>query len=317
MEGYAFTEEDKLGEKGGRKGDGGKVIGEALIIAEDKMIVKKVDYKGMVKIGVDEMLVKKEYFEKMEKRIKELAKEGGGNGDENRVMIKDYQVLIWGDHYTQMHDRCLQLEKENKELKGEERLVMPEQNLKTIKVELKHVRKNLGLMAEGKEIEEVVDKTQTPWKRRASQSDQPSSKSMAKMVARKTVDQDKEMPDEIEGCEKGNMFCKLCDLDEKTYDNMVEWYKKYHKNETLFTCCDCGKGFITSEGHWCHVQGHNAEKRIKCLDNTCTKTFTMKLSLKAHMKLKHRGEKERIKCKFAEQGCEKTFSQRKYGRAHF
>ena len=94
MEGYAFTEEDKLEEKGGCKGDGGKVIGEALIIAEDKMIVKKVDYKGMVKIRVDEMLVKKEYFEKMEKRIKELAKEGGGNGDENRVVIKDYQVLI-------------------------------------------------------------------------------------------------------------------------------------------------------------------------------------------------------------------------------
>ena len=56
------------------------------------------------------------------------------------------------------------------------------------------------------------------------------------------------------------------------------------------------------------MQGHNSAKRIKCTDNTCTKTFTDKLGLKAHIKLKHSGEKERIKCKFAERGCQKTFT---------
>ena len=65
---------------------------------------------------------------------------------------------------------------------------------------------------------------------------------------------------------------------------------------------------MRAEGHRKHMQGHNSAKRIKCTDNTCTTTFTTKLGLKAHLKLKHSGEKERIKCKFAERGCQKTFT---------
>ena len=44
------------------------------------------------------------------------------------------------------------------------------------------------------------------------------------------------------------------------------------------------------------------------MDNTCPQTFTSKLALKAHIKLKHLGDKERIKCKFTDKGCEKTFT---------
>ena len=50
------------------------------------------------------------------------------------------------------------------------------------------------------------------------------------------------------------------------------------------------------------------EKKIKCTDNTCTQVFTSKLALKAHLKLKHSGVKERIKCKYADKGCDKTFT---------
>ena len=36
--------------------------------------------------------------------------------------------------------------------------------------------------------------------------------------------------------------------------------------------------------------------------------FTSRLGIKAHIKLKHSGVKERIKCKFADNRCEKTFT---------
>ena len=48
--------------------------------------------------------------------------------------------------------------------------------------------------------------------------------------------------------------------------------------------------------------------KIKCTDNTCPQLFTSKLALKAHIKLKHSGVKERIKCKFADAGCDKMFT---------
>ena len=89
---------------------------------------------------------------------------------------------------------------------------------------------------------------------------------------------------------------------------LVTHYGKHHENKLLFTCRECAKTFMRAEGHRKHMEGHNSAKRIKCTDNSCTTTFTTKLGLKAHLKLKHSGEKERIKCKFAERGCQKTFT---------
>ena len=62
------------------------------------------------------------------------------------------------------------------------------------------------------------------------------------------------------------------------------------------------------DGHRHHVECHSEDKKIKCTDNTCPQLFTSKLALKAHIKLKHSGVKERIKCKFADAGCDKTFT---------
>ena len=105
-----------------------------------------------------------------------------------------------------MRDRCIELEKELKEVGGEDNVEVQEKSLKAIEAELEHVRKNLSLISEGKEMEEVVDRALTLRKRRASQSDQPPSKTMAQMVAKKTVEMHK-MPDNIPRYEKGDTYC--------------------------------------------------------------------------------------------------------------
>ena len=128
------------------------------------------------------------------------------------------------------------------------------------------------------------------------------------MVARKMADAEKEMPDQIEKYDKGDSYCKICDKEQHTHNRLVKHYQKYHENKALFQCHECCKLFITSEGHQRHVLCHNEDKRIKCTDTACTKTFMTKLGLKAHLKLKHSGPKDRIPCKFVDKGCTKNFS---------
>ena len=96
-----------------------------------------------------------------------------------------------------MKKRCIQLEEEVKDLKGGEGMVIVEdKNIKALEGEIEHVRKNLALLAEGKELEVEPTTRITPRKRRASQGDQPPSKIVSKMVVQKTPDVEKEMPDE-------------------------------------------------------------------------------------------------------------------------
>ena len=81
--------------------------------------------------------------------------------------------------------------------------MVKERSLKTIEAEIEHVRKNIALIAEGRNVDEsVVDHTDTPRKRRSSQGNQPPSKSMARMVAKKNLEMEKEMPEQIAGYEK-------------------------------------------------------------------------------------------------------------------
>ena len=402
--GYAFGSEDKAEKEKGK--DSGKVIGEALMLKEDEIIVKKQEFEDLEKrmkmleekvptITEDEVVMKKKDIEEKEKRIKELEKRTAGIGDDEviikkieleakdecirqlekhcnivvgedevimkkkdveekdekirrleeggseiqedemvmkrahvetlvkkiedfekvdedptakRILMKNFQMLICIDHYENMRDRCLKLEKQLKEASGEDNVIVQEKSLKAIEAEIEHVRKNLPLIAEGKEVEEVVDRTLTPRKRRAGQSDQPPSKTMVQMVVKKTVEMDKEMPDNLPRYKKGDTYCDICKEEHHTHHRLVSHYQKHHENKSMFTCRECGKGFMTANGQRKHMKGHDIAQRIKCTDNTCTKTFTDKLGLKAHLKLKHSGEKEMIKCKFAEKGCKKTFT---------
>ena len=115
-------------------------------------------------------MMKKEELEKMVKQIEELEKVDSG-GDGKFVVMHNHQMLIRIDHYESIKGRCLDLEKQVKELSGEEGVLVQEKSLKVVEAELEHIRKNLSLIAEGKEIEEVVDAALTPRKRRSSQSD--------------------------------------------------------------------------------------------------------------------------------------------------
>ena len=289
-------------------------------VGEDEVIMKKneVEQKDQrikelekcAGITDDEVMVNKKELEYMKSRIADFEQVSSGESDGKMVVMKDDSMVIKIEHYKDLRNRCIELEKQVKELSGEQGVLVQEKSLKTIKAEIEHVRKNIALIAEGRNVDEsVVNHRNTPWKRRSSQGDQPPSKSMARMVAKKNLEMEKEMPEEIEGYEKGDTYCKICKSEENTHYQLVKHYQKYHENKASFVCNKCGKGFFTADGHRRHVECHSKEKKIKCTDNTsCPQLFTSKLALKAHIKLKHLGVKDRIKCKFADMGCDKTFT---------
>ena len=51
------------------------------------------------------------------------------------------------------------------------------------------------------------------------------------------------MPEEIEGYEKGDTYCKICKSEEHTHYQLVKHYHKYHENKAPFVCNKCGKDF--------------------------------------------------------------------------
>ena len=325
-----------------------KSEGFAQHIKDDTLVVKKtkiIEFEKQIKelkkaaassIGNDEVVMKKETVDGYKKRIKELEK-GVGIGDDqilvneeefnamkavvddlnkggkNVVYLnKEMERIISLDSYSEMKNRCLELEEKVKNLEGgEERVIVDEAQIKILESEVEHVRKNLSLLAEGKDVEEVTER-RTPRKRRASQGDQPPRKEIARMVARKTADIDKEMPDELEHYEKTDTFCKVCKEELHTHENLVRHNKRIHENESNYSCRECGKTFLTSQGHREHVNGHVSAKRIACVDPKCPKTFVSKLALKAHIGLKHsKNPRPRVPCKFANEegkGCPKTFA---------
>ena len=75
--------------------------------------------------------------------------------------MHDSEMLIKTEHYNSLNKRCLDLEKEMEELKGKEGMVIEEdKNIKALEGEIEHVRKNLSLLAQGKELE--VEPTARP-----------------------------------------------------------------------------------------------------------------------------------------------------------
>ena len=287
-------------------------------VGEDEVVMKKNEVeqkdrriKELEKcagITDNKVMVNKEELEYMKSRIADFEKVSSVESDGKMVVMKDDTMMIKIEHYKDIKNRCIELEKQVKELSGEQGVLVQEKSLKMIEAEIEHVRKNIALIAEGRNVDEsVIDHTNTPQKRRSSQGDQPPSKSMARMVAKKNLEMEKEMPEEIEGYEKGDTYCKICKSEENTHYQSVKHYHKYHENKASFMCNKCGKGFFTANGHCRHMECHSEEK-IKCMDNTCPQLFTSKLALKAHIKLKNSGVKDRIKCKFADAGYDKTFT---------
>ena len=79
------------------------------------------------------------------------------------VVMNNDSMIIKIDHFNDMKKRCLELENTVKELSGEEGVLVREKSLKVLEAEIEHVRKNVALIAEGREVDErAVDKTNTP-----------------------------------------------------------------------------------------------------------------------------------------------------------
>ena len=315
-------EEERADSKKKHDGEKGKML-----LEDDEMVVKKIKYSELIakidklekrggsSVGDDEIVVKKKEFNEMvkkiqdlKKRVEELEKDEETEG-QKRVIMHDGEMLIKTEHYNSMKKRCLDLEKEVEELKGGEGMVIVEdKNIKALEGEIEHVRKNLSLLAQGKELEVEPTARPTPRKRRSSQGDEPPSKLVSKMVAQKTPDVEKDMPEEQPTYEKDDTVCKICDIDQESHERLIKHNQKYHENKSYFMCNDCGKGFITSDGYRRHMEGHSLSKRLKCTFPDCTKTFTSTLTRKAHFKNVHMVKGPRIPCKFKDEGCTKDFS---------
>ena len=52
------------------------------------------------------------------------------------------------------------------------------------------------------------------------------------------------------------------------------------KNEYLYHCKKCGKGFMSILGYKLHMKGHNEDERLPCEDENCEKTFGSKSAAK-------------------------------------
>ena len=121
------------------------------------------------------------------------------------------------------------------------------------------------------------------------------------------MERKREIAQDLPEIEKGSTVCK----EYLTENAIVGHYSKFHKNECLYYCRICGKGFISSLGYRLHMKGHNEEERLPCEDNECKKakkTFGSKSALKKHMKEQHPTEEQKkamqnIKCQF----CKKKF----------
>ena len=133
---YNFIEEDKEEERGDSKKKDDSEKGK-MLLQDDEMVVKKIKYSKLIvkidelekhggsSVGDDQIVVKKKEFndtakkiQDLEKHVEELEKDDDTEG-KKRVIMHDGEMLIRTEHYKSMRDKCIQLEEEVKELKGE------------------------------------------------------------------------------------------------------------------------------------------------------------------------------------------------------
>ena len=146
--GYMFAQEGKAKDKD-RKEDP-KVIGKALLIGKDEMIMKKIDYEALQKriaelekcgteVGEDEVIIKTKEVEAMKNAITEFEKVSSGeSGDVKMVMMNKKQMLIGIDHYNYMWKKC-----KEKEV-GEDEVVMKKNEVEQKDKRIKELEKCAG-----------------------------------------------------------------------------------------------------------------------------------------------------------------------------
>ena len=243
---------------------------------------------GDIQLGEDEMIVKKENWKKMEEELGNLRKE-----------VK----------------KVKELEKEVDRLKGlvveeEDKVVVPEKSMETLRDDIDCLKRKFDQVMEGEEPDgsgiSSGGKGATPKKSRAHDPDKPPDAAISKLFRGKRVDRKREIAEDLPELEKGSTVCPVCKEDYCTPNAIVAHYSKFHKNEYLYHCGQCGKGFMSPLGYRLHMKGHNEDERLPCEEDECKKakkTFGSESALKKHMKEQHPTEEQKklmvnIRCQF-------------------
>ena len=86
-----FGQEEKVKNKEKKQAE--KVIGEGLLIGVDGTIVKEINYEMLVKVGEDEVVMKKKEVKEKHETIEELEKHGGITGDKVIVNKEELKYM--------------------------------------------------------------------------------------------------------------------------------------------------------------------------------------------------------------------------------
>ena len=272
--GYKYAKEDKedAQERKKKENEGGSV--EKTIVGEDEMVVKKEEWKKME----DEMKKLKEEVKQIDglkkevDRLKGLVDEGG-QGEAGKVVVE-------------------------------------EKSMETLRDDLDTLKRKFDDVLEGTAIEpSSTENPVTPQKKsRAHNPDKPPDAEISKIVRKKRVEVRREVADNLPEIDKSTSVCPVCKEDYITQPALVAHYSKFHKNEYLYHCAECGKGFMSILGYNLHKPAHQKNLRLNCEDPDCKKTFGSKSAVKKHMREQHPTEEEKkamanIKCQY----CEKKF----------
>ena len=273
--GYKWANEDKEEVAGRKDGGGEKESGSG--------------DSGEIRLAADEIIVKKEEWKKMEDEIADLKKEVEKMDDLKKEIERLKEVL--GDD-------------------EEGKVVVEEKSMESLREDIGSLKRKFDEVMAGKEIEDTGTSSGTaPQKKsRAHDPDQPPDPKIAKLVRGKRVEVRREIADDLEEVEKGSTVCPVCKEDYITQNAIVSHYSKFHKNEYLYHCKECGKEFMSRLGFKLHAGAHNEAKRLPCEDKTCDQKFGSKSTVKKHMKEQHpteeqMKERENIKCQY----CQKKF----------
>ena len=263
--GYKFVKEDDQDKKK-KKGDG-----------DDQDDDKG---SGGVKIGEDEIVVKRDEWDDLKRKVKDLE--------------------AWKRKVDELEVQVERL----KEDRGDG-LLVTEKNIGILKDSVLKLGRNLEAVTQGKDPDELdIEVHVTPRKRK--QPDQPPTPELAKMVKKKRLDVERNVPEDVGDVETGESYCKICECECGSSTALASHHSKFHKNEYIYSCEECGKGFMTKQGYEAHVKGHKSEDRLKC-PRGCSKTFVSKGAVKKHMDQIHK-KKPKDYQKPTCQYCQKKFA---------
>ena len=270
--GYKWGKQDKEDESGKNKG-----TGDSTEPPEPP--------SGMVRLEENEMVVKKEEWDNMKKEYDNMKKEIVGLKKEVEKLKKD-------------------------DNEDEDNVVVPLERIERLEEGIESLKRSIENVKEGKDPDDIAEnRGSTPKKSRRDEPNQPPSPNLAKMVKGKRPEQKRELGKNLPQLDLSQKsgICPVCKEDYITGPALVTHYSKFHKNQYLYKCKECGKGFMSTQGYNWHVLAHDESKRLKC-PHGCTKTFGSKPSLKKHNREQHPTKKQakemkNVRCQF----CQKKF----------